>query len=113
MCLSEHAARRIFIAFNWSNISQAMVSKKVILARAAEASRKTSPDEASWHSSRNAENKLKKSHSFIAKNMVQCFKAIFKRLQLALVTVVSKIKFIIKIKNQTKTKKIILLLSII
>lgn len=70
MCLSEHAARRIFIAFNWSSISQAMVSKKVILARAAEASRKTSPDEASWHSSRNAENKLNKSLSFIAKKML-------------------------------------------
>lgn len=75
MCLSEHAARRIFIAFNWSNISQDMVSKKVMLARAAEASRKTSPDEASWHSSRNAENKLNRSHSFIAKNIVRCFKA--------------------------------------
>lgn len=66
MCLSEHAARRIFIAFNWSNISQAMVSKKVMLARAAEASRKTSPDEASWHSSRNEENKMNKSRSFLA-----------------------------------------------
>lgn len=66
MRLCEHAARRIFNAFNWSSISQAMVSKKVILARAAEASRKTSPDEASWHSSRNAENKQNRHHSFIA-----------------------------------------------
>jgi len=44
-----------------------MVSKKVILARAAEASRKTSPDEASWHSSRNAENILNKNHPLTAK----------------------------------------------
>jgi len=75
MCLSEHAARRIFIAFNWSNISQAMVSKKVILARAAEASRKTSPEEASWHSSRNAENKLNKILSFIAKKHYYMFQS--------------------------------------
>lgn len=34
------------------------MSKNVILASAAEARRKTSPDEASWHNSRNAENNL-------------------------------------------------------
>lgn len=39
------------MAFSCRSISQAIVSKKVMLARAAEASRKTSPDEASWHSS--------------------------------------------------------------
>lgn len=39
------------MAFSCKSISQAMVSKKVMLARAAEASRKTSPEEASWHSS--------------------------------------------------------------
>lgn len=52
LCLSLQASRRTRMAFSCRSISQAIVSKKVMLARAAEASRKTSPDEASWHSSR-------------------------------------------------------------
>lgn len=48
---SLQACRRIGTALSCSRISQAMLSKKVMLAKAAEASRKTSPQEALSHSS--------------------------------------------------------------
>lgn len=48
---SLQACSRIWMALSCSRISQAMLSKKVMLAKAADASRNTSPQEALSHNS--------------------------------------------------------------